>query len=189
MKIRDAKQAYASQLDILREKKQALAKLLKEQEQDSSGISGVDSLELSRELSRTEAQYEATQGVMAGILERESAIHNSEAARQQSEAMAEEGEKIAKMMEVFRRISSGAKVPPGDEQKLMEFNHELYMAAKSAALMAQGNDEEYDSLWEEEEDAAQEPDAHEIAEDTEISVAPPEDVAQAAADSAGYPGF
>ena len=30
MKIRDAKQAYASQLDILREKKQALAKLLKE---------------------------------------------------------------------------------------------------------------------------------------------------------------
>ena len=139
MKIRDAKQAYASQLDILREKKQALAKLLKEQEQDSSGISGVDSLELSRELSRTEAQYEATQGVMAGILERESAIHNSEAARQQSEA--------------------------------------------------QGNDEEYDSLWEEEEDAAQEPDAHEIAEDTEISVAPPEDVAQAAADSAGYPGF
>lgn len=181
MKIRDAKQAYSAQLSALRDKKQTLSKLLKDQESGSLEASAFDRVELSRELSEVSAQYEATQGVMEGIIARESVIHNSEVAKQQSEAMAKEAEEISKMMEVFRRISSGAKVPPEDEKKLMEFNHELYMAAKASAMMAQQNDEEYDSLWEDEEDDSSEvQDAHEIAENSEISVSAPEAVAEAA---------
>ena len=60
----------------------------------------------------------------------------------------------------------------------MEFNHELYMAAKSAAMLAQREGDEYDSLWEDEEDAAGESrDPSEIAGDAEISVPAPETVA------------
>lgn len=186
MKIRDAKQAYAAQLDALRERKQTLSKLLKDQEAGGAVAPAFDRVELSKELSQVTAQYEATQGVMEGILARESAIHNSEAAKQQSEAMAEAADEMIKMMEVFRRISSGAKVPPEDERKLMEYNHEMYMAAKAAAMLAQRNDKEYDSMWEdEEEDSGETPEAHEIAENSEISVAAPQAVAdQAAAQAA-----
>lgn len=177
MKIRDAKQAYSTQMEALWEKKQTLTKILKDQENGVSGESSFDRVEISRELSEADAQYKAAQGVMEGIIARENMIHNSEAARQQGEAAAKQAEEISKMMEVFRRISSGAKVPPEDEKKLMEFSHELYMAAKTAAMTARQNDEEYDSLWEDgDEDSGETADAHEIAENSEISVPAPESV-------------
>lgn len=174
MKIRDAKQAYSAQLDALRDKKQSLTKLLKEQENSGQAISSVDRLELTRELSEVDAQYKTTQSAMEGILAAESLIHNSEVAKQQGEAIASWGKELSKIMEVYRRIASGAKVPPKDEKKLMDFSYKLYMAAKAAA-MSQKSDEEYDSLWEDEEESSGEAqDAHEIAENTEISVALPE---------------
>ena len=179
MKIRDAKQLYSAQLDTLWEKKQVLSNLLKEQEDGGSELNAFDRVEISRELSEVNAQYESTQNVMDGILAKESAIHNGEVAKQQSEAMAEQAEEMLKIMEVFRRISSGAKVPQGDERKLMEYDHKLYMAAKTAAMVAQQNDKEFDSLWEDEEEAASEvQDAHEIAENSEISIPAPEVIAE-----------
>lgn len=182
MKIRDAKQVYRAQLDALRERKQTLSKLLKDQETGGPGTPVFDRVELSKELSQVTAQYEATQGVMEGIIATESAIHNSEAAKQQNEAMMKSAQEVIKIMEVFRRISSGAKVPPEDERKLMEYNHEMYMAAKSAAMLARQNDKEYDSMWEDdEEDSGETPDAREIAENSEISVSAPEAVAEQAA--------
>lgn len=186
MKIRDAKQLYSAQLDTLWEKKQVLSNLLKEQEGGGSELNAFDRVEISRELSEVNAQYEATQGVMDGILTRECAIHNSEVAKQQSEAMAEQADEMLKMMEVFRRISSGAKVPQEDERKLMEYDHQLYMAAKTAAMMAQQNDKEFDSLWDDKEEPTGElQDAHEIAENSEISVPAPEVIAENA--TAGLP--
>lgn len=186
MKIRDAKQLYSAQLDTLREKKQALSNLLKEQEEGRLELNAFDRVEISRELSEVNAQYDAAKNVMDGILERESVIHNTEAAKQQSEAAAEQAEEMLKMMEVFRRISSGAKVPQEDERKLMEYDYQLYSAAKTAAMMAQQNDKEYDSLWEDEEEPAGEvQDAREIAENSEISVPAPEVIAESAA--AGLP--
>ena len=180
MKIRDAKQVYSDQLNVLWDKKQSLTKLLKEQESSGQAIPSVDRLELTRELSEVDAQYKATQSVMEGILTRESLIHNSEVAKQQGEAIANWGKELSKIMEVYRRIASGAKVPPKDEKKLMDFSYKLYMAAKTAAMSHQ-NDEEYDSLWEDEEESSGEiPDAHEIAENSEISVAPPEVTAEEA---------
>ena len=174
MKIRDAKQVYSDQLNVLWDKKQSLTKLLKEQESSGQAVPSVDRLELTRELSEVDAQYKATQSVMEGILTRESLIHNSEVAKQQGEAIANWGKELSKIMEVYRRIASGAKVPPKDEKKLMDFSYKLYMAAKAAA-MSQKSDEEYDSLWEDEEESSGEtPDAHEIAENAEISVALPE---------------
>lgn len=178
MKIRDAKQVYSDQLHVLWDKKQSLTRLLKEPENSGQTISSVDRVELTRELSEVDAQYKAAQSAMEGILTKESLIHNSEVAKQQGEAIANWGKELSKIMEVYRRIASGAKVPPKDEKKLMDFSYKLYMAAKAAA-MSQKSDEEYDSLWEDEEESSGEvPDAHEIAENTEISVSPPEVTAE-----------
>lgn len=183
MKIRDAKQAYSAQLRALQSKRQNLSKLLEESER--SGAGNFDRVELSRALSTLDKQYEAAQGAMEGILATENAIRDGEAARQQNEALSKQAEEMAKMMEVFRRISSGAKVPAEDEQRLMEFNPELYMAAKAAAILVKKNDEEYDSLWQDEGDPGETPDAQELAANTEISVAAPEAVAAEAAPADG----
>lgn len=58
-----------------------------------------------------------------------------------------------KIMEVARRIARGAKVPPKDEKKLMEYSMELYMAVKNMAALCQDKDKKkYKSLWKDEED-------------------------------------
>lgn len=182
MKIKDAMQAYNTQLDVLREKRVTLTKMLKDAEAGGSGLYNYDRVELSRELSSLDAQYEAVFNGREMIHETKNAIFNGEAAQQQSEAIAKAAEDMAKIMEVYRRIASGAKVPQKDEQKLMDYDFKLYMAAKQAALAAQQNDEEYDSLWDEEKkDEGERKDPEEIANETEIAVASPEAVAAEAA--------
>ncbi len=185
MKIRDAKQAYSVQLQTLQAQRQALRKTLQEQEKSGSASQNFDRVEISRELSQLDAQYEAVRGGMEGIMARESAIHNAEAAKQQGEAMSEAMEDLAKVLEVYRRIASGGQVPPADEKKLMEFSSELYMAAKNMAFLKAQKGEKYDSLWEDEEEKGEEMSASEIAGNSEIAVASPEDVAaRAVADTA-----
>lgn len=63
----------------------------------------------------------------------------------------------------------------------MDYSHELYMAAKTAAMLAKQNDEEYDSLWEDEEDPGEQRSPDEIAGETEVAVPSPEKAAAAAA--------
>lgn len=181
MKIRDAKQLYASQRSDLWQKRQALSKILKEQEQSGSPAAAFDRVEISKELSAIDAQYNAVDKALSGIVAAESAIRQVEDTRQQNETIAKAAEDMVKIMEVYRRIASGAKVPSKDEKKLMDYDFKLYMAAKQAALIAKQNDEEYDSLWEDEEEkAGEQKDSGEIAGDTEISVPHPSTVAASA---------
>ena len=91
----------------------------------------MDRVEISRELSAVDAQYNEAQGVMESIIERETAIHNAEVAKQQGNALSKAAEEMGKMLEIYHRIASGGQVPPEDEQRLMEYSHELYMAAKA----------------------------------------------------------
>ena len=61
-------------------------------------------------------------------------------------------EDMAKLMEIARRIARGDKVPAKDERKLMEFNSELYQAAKAAAMLhANKKHKEHKSMFDEEE--------------------------------------
>ena len=181
MKIQDAQKAYSAQLDVLRDRKQALTKLLKDNENAPVGGQNFDRVEISRALSMVEAQYEATMRVREDIIATSVAIHNGEVARQQSEVLSEAAEDMTKIMEIYRRIASGGEVPHGDEQRLMEYSKELYMAAKTAAMIKQGEGERYDSLFEDEEPAEGETkSASEIAGETEIAVPAPEQVASAA---------
>ena len=178
MKIREAWQAYSAQLDVIREKRVAVSKMLADSEAGKIGTQDYDRVELNRELSSLKEQYDAVFQGREEISSTWCAIANGEAAKQTSEAMAKQAEDMVKIMEVYRRIASGAKVPSEDEQKLMDYDFKLYMAAKQAAIIAQSSDEEYDSLWdEEEEDTEEKEDPMEIAFETDISVAAPEDVA------------
>lgn len=182
MKIQDAQKAYSAQLNALREKKQALTKLLKDNENDPGGVQDFDRVEISRELAIVNAQYEETMGVREDIIATRVAIHNAEVAKQQSEVLAEAGDEMAKIMEIYRRIASGGRVPHRDEQRLMEFSKELYMAAKAAAMLKQGESEKYDSLFDDEKPSEGETkSASEIAGETDIAVPAPEQVASAAA--------
>lgn len=180
MKIKEAMQAYNAQLDVLREQRVALSRILDRQE---AGLEpNVDRVEITKELKQLDAQYEAVFEGREAIHEMSANIFNAEAAKGQAEAAAKYGEEISKIMEVYRRIASGATVPAEDEKKLMDYSYEMYSAAKQAALMAKQNDDEYDSLWEdEEEDSGEEKSPFEVADETEIAVATPEAVAAEAA--------
>lgn len=184
MKIKDARQAYSAQMQTLQAQRQVLRKTLQEQKDSGSLSQRFDTVELSRELSVLDAQYEATRQGMEGIMARESMIQDAETARQQGDAVKDAYADMAKILEVYRRIASGARVPAKDEQKLMEFSSELYMAAKNMALLRERNDKKYDSLWENEEANAEEASPQEVAENSEISVASPEAVAANAAAAA-----
>jgi len=182
MKISAAKQAYSAQLNTLWDKKRALTKRIEEQEQSGEIF---DQVEIRRELSQVESQYKATQNVMESILAQDTAIQNRESAKQQGEALSKAADEMMKMMEIYRRIASGGKVPAKDEYKLMEYNHELYMAAKAAAMLHRDEDKEYDSLWDDEEEPEGEnASPSDIAGNTEISVPAPEAVAAEAAAAA-----
>ena len=115
MKIQDAKKAYAAQMDTLWTRKRDLSQALKNCQQ--GGAPNVDRVEISRELSAVDAQYNEAQGVMESIIERETAIHNAEVAKQQGNALSKAAEEMGKMLEIYHRIASGGQVPPEDEQR------------------------------------------------------------------------
>ena len=132
MKIQDAKKAYAAQMDTLWTRKRDLSQALKNCQQ--GGAPNVDRVEISRELSAVDAQYNEAQGVMESIIERETAIHNAEVAKQQGNALSKAAE-------------------------------------ETAAMLQEGDGEEYDSLFEDEEEKnGEEKTASEIAGEAEISV-------------------
>lgn len=97
------------------------------------------------------ADKEKEQGVNLTISEEAKAryLEQLEAGNEAADAVAD----LAKIMEIARRIANGDKVPATDEKKLMEFNSDLYQAAKAAALVNDSKEhKEYKSLFDEEED-------------------------------------
>ena len=81
----------------------------------------------------------------------EAAEQSAEAARQQTKVLAEQAKAQAKALEIYRRIATGGRVPPEDEDFLRNFSPEMYLAAKMAALMAEEH-KDYDSVLEDEEE-------------------------------------
>ena len=75
---------------------------------------------------------------------------NMEAAQKQADATEEFFDKMNKAFEIANRISKGGKVPPADEQLLMDVNPSLYMISMIAAMMAKEH-KKYDTLIEEKE--------------------------------------
>lgn len=77
--------------------------------------------------------------------------------KSQVEGAKKYGEDMGKILEVFRLMCKGHNVPHSDEKKLMEFDDEMYQAAKNAQMMAQIREKQKqkneESQWDEKEEA------------------------------------
>ena len=65
------------------------------------------------------------------------AQHDKLYAEQQAAVMETIADGMAVAQEIARRMSSGAKVSPSDENNLMQYDMQMYMAAKNAQIMAE----------------------------------------------------
>ncbi len=172
MKLVEARQAMNHQMDILDVRREKLRKALKEQEK--TGSPNFDRVEITKELEKLDQAYEEAFNERERLNALHMVVHNAETSRQQAEMEAKANEDRLKCLEIFRRIANGDKVPPADEQKLMEYDGKMYMAAKSMAVLHMDEkSEKYDSLWEDEEEKKDYPDAQELADNTEVAVCGP----------------
>ena len=182
MKLGQAQKITSNRLQELHYQKRKLTELLKE---DTSGGGSFDRLEISKELTAVEEEYEQTRKVAEHLNALSINIQNAEVTRQQTEAIVEATEDFIKILEVARRISKGDYVPAVDERKLLEYSPELYMAAKNMALLAQREErEKHRSLWEEEAPEAEPVDPAELAANTEVGAIPVQAAASGGAEGA-----
>lgn len=181
MKIGEARRIYAAQLNELREQRRMIEQEKKKPYTDDSGYTGVI-FERSDEI---EKHLDETQNFMEKLTAYSTMARESAAAKQQGEAASEYVEESVKCMEIARRIAKGGKVPSYDEERLMRYNMEMYMAAKNMSIVSQNESrKEYDSLWEDEDDSYQERDtSSEAVDDMEVRMDLPEIVDFDIADS------
>ena len=187
MKISEAASMYRVQLSQQRSQRKELLnqkEKLERQAQSAKKSSAGVTLELSDEYKKRMQELEEQIDILNdeikenekgldGIIETEVGIFNAENSKQQADAMKKYAEDMAKCLEIARRISNGDKVPATDEKKLMDFNMEIYMAAKNMSVMNQEKKhKEYDSLWGEEEEKEY-ADPQEVASNSEINIAEP----------------
>ena len=173
MKIGEARQIYNTQIRAYQEQKVALSKQKKELESkmnsvpDGKTVYANEAAILELTIKAVDEKQTEYQDYMDKLLAQWSAKANMVSAEQQGDAMEEYVENIGKIMEVARRLMKGAIVPAKDEQKLMEYSMEMYQAAKNMGMLAkQKEKEEYDSLWDDEEEKVYD-DPSEVADNTE----------------------
>ena len=173
MKIAEARQLYSTQIKAYHEQHTALFKQKKEleekmkNEENGSIIYANEAATLELSIKAVEEQKSQYQEYMDKLTQQWNAVANMEVAKQQGEAMEEYAVDLAKIMEVARRIMKGGIVPPTDEQKLMEYSMELYQAAKNIGALVKKEKEEYESLWEDDEEKTVAEDPTEIADNAE----------------------
>lgn len=174
MKLGDAISKYRDYRQQLCERQKLLTKKLKDA-QTNAEMTGdcmwneqAATLELS--LSENKKLFEENQKVLDGLIEQRVAAFNMEVAKQQADAQGGMYEDLAKIMTTVVRMCAGDKVPPSDEKKVMEYDQDMYMAAKQAqAAMAsiKERQKEYDTLWEEGNNETKEYNPEDVANNTE----------------------
>lgn len=174
MKIGEAKLVYRDQIRQYQEQKQILSKQKQELEEKMKYDPAVKEL-FSKEAATLELTIDALnnkqkeyQDYMSKLNQQWAGYVNALSAKQQGEAMEEYNQDLMKIMEVARRLMKGGIVPSKDERKLMEYSMELYQAAKNMGSLAKLKEkEEYDSLWDEEEEKTAPEDPVEAADGKE----------------------
>lgn len=192
MKIREAQQAYRAQRQALLDQRRQLMSQQKALERkasvtaDGKAVYAEEAATLELSINANKEMFDKNQSILDQLAEQYALVWNAEASRQQSDAMQEYAEDMAKIMEVARRIAKGGRVPASDEQKVMEYSMELYMAAKNAAMLNEMKEkEEYDSLWKDDEEKGEEYDPQDKAENAEVNIALPESIDMSAGAAAG----
>lgn len=174
-KYQQQRQALINQRKQLVKKRDELQKKVPVSEEEKAYFSETAAtLELS--IKEVNQKFDENQTVLDQLAEQHAAVWNKEVSRQQKDAVQEAAMELGKVMAVFRRISSGAIVPGKDEQKLMEYNMEMYKAAKNLATMRimEEKRKKYDSLWKDENEEGEEYDPQGKADNAEAAVDLPE---------------
>jgi len=174
MKIGEARQLYNTQIKACREQQVVLSKKKQEleakmnSEPEGKTVYANEAAILELTIKAVDEKQTEYQNYMEKLLGQWTATANMVSAEQQGDAMEEYVEDMGKIMEVARRLMKGAVVPAKDEKKLMEYSMEMYQAAKNMGMMAkQKEKEEYDSLWDDEEEKTVNEDPMEVADSTE----------------------
>lgn len=183
MKIGEARQLYSGKIHEYQQQKLSLSKQKKELDEkiklteNGKEVYADEAVTLELSYEAVSKKYDEYHNYMEQLMEMHSAYTNLESTKQQTEAMAEEAQDLAKVIEVARRIAKGAKVPSTDEKKLMDYSMEMYMSAKSMAMMNEDK-KKYKSLWGDEEEK-ENPDPMEVANGMEAPAGEPEIVSVA----------
>lgn len=178
MKIGEATRIYSAQMSKLRDKRNALLEQKKALEKGEIEMTDEEVTSLGKAIDRVDIQYEKASEFMEGFNTRKSLLYNAEASKRTGDAMAEKAENDAKCIEIARRIARGDKVPPKDEQKLLEFNSEMYQMAKNMAAMVKNEKrKEHDSLWDDEDENRQpEKSVDEVVDNMECGMSMPPEI-------------
>ena len=75
---------------------------------------------------------------------------DQQAAERSSKSMQERTKDQARAMEIARRIAKGGRVPPRDEQTLLDYSSDLYQMAKQAGMLAKKHKKYKKALTEDE---------------------------------------
>ena len=125
-------------------------------EQEGYISKGGERYEVSPELAAGIRQaYDAAVAKNQAIQMRNMIAQSAENAKKQTEALKKSGDDMLKAIQIYSRIAKGGRVPPEDEQFLMQYSQTMYMSAKMQAMMAKEH-EKYDSLLEDEEETSDE---------------------------------
>ena len=178
MKIGEARQRYQNYRQSLTERTRTLTEQRNAAQRKAKLTGGSEyteaaaTLELS--IRETQEKLDANRKVLDALNLQRDLIMQMESTKQQSETSQESTIEVSKLMEVARRIASGAKVPYKDERKLMEYNPKLYEAVKNAAAlhnMTARKRKKYDSLWEDDDERKTKyTDPAELADNTEVGL-------------------
>ena len=178
MKIGEASQVYSAKIKALNEQRSALYDRKKALEDGKIEMSDEEVTALGKAIDRIEKSCDSASKFMEGFNAQKSFLMEAESSKRQGDAMAKQAEEYSKCLEVARRIARGDKVPPKDEQKLLEFNSEMYQMAKNMAAIAQNEKvKQHKTLWkDEDEDQQPEKTVDEVVDNMECGMTMPSEM-------------
>ena len=175
MKIGEASQAYAARLKALNEQRKALYEQKKALEEGKIEMTDEEISALGKAIDRVEANRDNASKVMEAINMQKMFLQNAESTKRSGEIAAKQADDYSKCLKVARRIARGDKVPPKDEQKLLEFSSIMYLTAKNMAALAQNEKaKKHKSLWGDEDNNKPERSVDEVVDNMECGVSMPD---------------
>ena len=156
MKIGEAREVYSARIRALNEQRAALYEQKKALEDGKIEMTDEEISALGKAIDRVEFDREKASEVLDGLNMKRMFLQYAESTKRSGEAAAKAANDYSKCLEVARRIARGDKVPPKDEQKLLEFSTVMYQTSKNMAAAAHNEKvKKHKSLWGNEDDNRQ----------------------------------
>lgn len=171
MKIGEASQAYSARIKALNEQRKVLYEQKKALEDGKIEMTDEEISALGKAIDRVEANRDNASKILEAINTKRMFLQNAESSKRAGEAAAKTADDYSKCLKVARRIARGDKVPPQDEQKLLEFSSVMYQMAKTMAAAAQNEKaKKHKSLWGDEDNQQPQKSVDEVVDNMESGI-------------------